>query len=511
MKSIRLVLAIMPFLFFYIAVISQSTQSKIKQYCQVNQVKLIDEYKEFLSIPNIAADSVNIRRNADFIMKMMRDRGIKAELLFGKSPAANPAVYGKITVKNAKHTIALYAHYDGQPVNPKQWSEGLEPFNPVFITAPLERGGKIINYNKGDAIDTSWRISGRSSADDKAGVMAILNAYDALVKNKVALANNIIFFFEGEEEEGSTHLGELFENNKEKLQSDLWIIIDGPRHVTGKKMISFGVRGDVNMDLTVYGPKRPLHSGNYGNWAPSPSMNLVQLLASMKDDKGNVVINGFYDDVVPLSASEKEAISKVPDIEETLKKELGIKQPDGERKPFLELLSLPTLNINGIQSGNVGSMASNQIPAKAEAVLDLRLVKGNDVARQMQKVTRHIESKGFHVLDHDPSDEERLQFAKLIKITHSTGYNAQRTPMDLPIAKGIIKAVQSTVAYPVILIPSSGGSLPLVVFEEKLNAKVISIPIVNYDNNQHAENENVQISYLWEGIETIAAVMMSAD
>ncbi|MBS1610977.1 MAG: M20/M25/M40 family metallo-hydrolase [Bacteroidetes bacterium] len=494
-------------LFLYIPLFSQITQQKVRQYTKTNQVKLIEEYTNFLSIPNIASDSANIRRNTDFIMKMMNDRGIKAELLFGRSAGANPAVFGKVTVKNAKQTIALYAHYDGQPVNPKQWSEGLQPFHPVFITAPLERGGKIIDYKKGDAIDPSWRISGRSAADDKAGVMTILNAYDALVKSKVALNNNILFFFEGEEEEGSTHLGEIFENNKEKLQSDLWIIIDGPRHVSGKKLVSFGVRGDVNMYLTLYGPKRPLHSGNYGNWAPSPAMNLVQLLAGMKDDKGNILINGFYDDVVPLSASEKEAIAKVPNIEETLKKELGIKEPDGEGKSFLELLSLPTLNINGISSGNVGSMASNQIPAKAEAVLDLRLVKGNDVERQIQKVVKYIESKGYHVLEHEPSDEERMQYAKLIKITHSSGYNSQRTPMDVPIAKNVVKAIQSTVDYPIVLIPSSGGSLPLVVFEEKLDAKVLSVPIANYDNNQHAENENIQISYLMEGIETIAAII----
>ena len=153
-------------------------------------------------------------------------------------------------------------------------------------------------------------------------------------------------------------------------------------------------------------------------------------------------------------------------------------------------------------------MASNQIPSKAEAVLDLRLVKGNDAERQMKKVIRHIESKGYHVIDHDPSDEERLQYAKLIKITYSSSYNAQRTPMDLPIAKMVIKAIQSTIDYPVVLIPSAGGSLRLVVFEEKLNAKVLNVPVVNYDNNQHAENENVQISYLWEGIETIAALMI---
>src|SRR3954467_13326497 len=191
----RIYFILIPLLFLYIVTDAQTTQSKIKQYYQENQVKLIAEYKDFLSIPNIAADTVNIRRNTEFILKMMKDRGIAAKLLFGKSPGANPAVFGKVMVKNAKHTLALYAHYDGQPVNAKQWSAGLEPFNPVFITAPLEQGGKIVNYTKGDPIDPLWRISGRSSADDKAGVMTILNAFDALMKSKIALNNNIIFLF----------------------------------------------------------------------------------------------------------------------------------------------------------------------------------------------------------------------------------------------------------------------------------------------------------------------------
>jgi len=183
-------------------------------------------------------------------------------------------------------------------------------------------------------------------------------------------------------------------------------------------------------------------------------------------------------------------------------------EPEGAGKSFLELLHLPTLNINGIQSANVGNLAANIIPVKAEAAIDLRLVLGNDVNRQIQKVVKYIESKGYKVLDRDPTDEERLQYPKLIKITRGEGYNAQRTPMDLPIAQQVIKAVQSTVDYPVISLPSAGGSLPLIVFEEKLGAKLITVPVVNYDNNQHAENENVLIRYLWEGIETMAALMI---
>ena len=337
--------------------------------------------------------------------------------------------------------------------------------------------------------------------------MTILNAYDALVKSKMTPGANLKFFFEGEEEVGSTHLGEIFAKHRDKLASDLWVIADGPRHISGKPIVQFGVRGDVNVSLTVYGPKRPLHSGNYGNWAPNPAMRLVKLLASMKDDNDHVLIKGFYDDVAPLTASEKQALAKIPNMEATLKQELGIAQPDGNGTPFVELLMQPTLNINGIQSANVGAMAGNIIPTKAEAVLDLRLVRGNDVTRQIGRLTDHIRAQGYQILDHEPTDAERQQYPKLIKISSGHGYNAQRTPMDLPIAQEVITAVQTTSPDPIVLSPSSGGSLPLYVFEKVLNANVVSVPVVNYDNNQHAENENVKVQYLWDGIEIMAAIM----
>ena len=261
------------------------------------------------------------------------------------------------------------------------------------------------------------------------------------------------------------------------------------------------------MRLTVYGPKRPLHSGNYGNWAPNPGLMLAQLLAGMKDDKGHVTIKGFYDDVVPLSETEKAAISKIPPVEDGLKKELDIAQPEGGNRSLIEAIMQPSLNINGMASGNVGSLAANVIPVKAEAVLDLRLVLGNDVDRQVLKVIDYVKSQSYYVTDKEPTDDERLKHEKIMMVTHDFGYNAQRTSMDLPIAQSVVKAIQATVDYPLVLTPSSGGSLPLFIFEKELGAKVITVPLVNYDNNQHAENENVKISFLWEGIETIAAIM----
>ncbi|WP_461107063.1 M20/M25/M40 family metallo-hydrolase [Spirosoma koreense] len=488
---------------------AQSALEGVRKYRKAQETPLIDEYRQFLAIPNVSTDTANIRKNAAFILQMMKQRGITATLLDGPTPGTNPVVYGEVKVPGATKTLVFYAHYDGQPVNPKQWTGGLQPFTPVFITAPIEQGGKLVTtYKSGDPIDPTWRLAGRGSADDKAGVMTILNAYDALVNSQHAPSATLKFFFEGEEEVGSTHLGEILTKHQDKLASDLWIIADGPRHVSGKPVVQFGVRGDVNMDLTVYGAKRPLHSGNYGNWAPNPAMRLAKLLSSMKDDNDRVLINGFYDDVAPLSAREKQALARMPDMEVALKKELGIAQPDGNGTPFVELLMRPTLNINGMQSANVGSLAGNIIPTKAEAVLDLRLVRGNDAARQVARVIEHIRAQGYQIIDHEPTDAERQQYPKLIKVIADPGYNAQRTPMDLPIAQEVIAAVQTTCAEPIVLSPSSGGSLPLYVFEKVLKAKVVSVPVVNYDNNQHAENENVLVRYLWEGIDIMAAIML---
>jgi acetylornithine deacetylase/succinyl-diaminopimelate desuccinylase-like protein len=500
--------------FFTLSVVLSFAQSnkKIQSFISssVNQHRWLTEYAEFLSIPNVFGDSVNIYRNAAKIQEMLEIRGVKTSLLNSGVPGSSPAVYGEVKVPGATTTIIFYAHYDGQPVNPKQWAEGLSPFIPVLFTDRIDKGGRKIPFPQtSESIEGNWRLYARGSSDDKAGVFAIIAAYESILKTASKPTVNIKFFFEGEEEAGSINLNSIFKRNLDLLKSDVWIICDGPRHTSGKKLVVFGVRGDVNVDLKVYGAKRPLHSGNYGNWAPNPAMRLAQLLASMKDENGMVTIKGFYDDVIPLSEKEKKALEVIPDVENTLKEDLLLINPDGNGKSFKELLTLPTLNINGFQSANVGEMASNIIPAEATAVLDLRMVAGNDVDKQIGKLTDHIKSKGYHIIDHEPTDEERKQYPLLAKVVKRKGaYNAQRTPMDLPIAQRAVQAVQATVDYPVIQVPSLGGSLPLFLFEQTLNTKPITIPIVNYDNNQHAENENLTLQYLWEGIETMSAVMM---
>jgi acetylornithine deacetylase/succinyl-diaminopimelate desuccinylase-like protein len=483
-------------------------ENKVRDYRRSHEHEILREFVSLLTIPNVASDRENIRKNAAFIVEMMKQRGLGSQLLEAKTPNVPPAVYGEWRTPGATRTIILYAHYDGQPTDPKQWT-GTLPWQPTMRSAALEAGGKILPLPNGsEPINSEWRLYARSASDDKAGVMAILTAFDALKANGIKPTSNIKFFFEGEEEAGSPHLGEIISLHKELLESDAWIICDGPVHQSGRKQAVFGVRGDTNVDVTVYGAKRPLHSGHYGNWAPNPATILVRLLASMKDDSGRVSVAGWYDDAEPLGEAERRAIAEAPQYDDELRTQLGLARTEGAGKSLLELISLPSLNINGMSSGDVGALARNVIPTTATAVLDLRLVKGNDYRRQVQRLVDHIRKQGFYVIDRDPNDAERQKYPLIAKVVHrSGGYNAERTRMDLPISLAVIDAVQSTSEQPIVKLPTSGGSLPLSIITENLRTVTVTVPIANYDNNQHAENENLRLQNLWDGIETFAALM----
>jgi acetylornithine deacetylase/succinyl-diaminopimelate desuccinylase-like protein len=279
-------------------------------------------------------------------------------------------------------------------------------------------------------------------------------------------------------------------------------------HQSGRKQVVYGVRGYMNVDVTVYGASRPLHSGHYGNWAPNPAFLLTRLLATMKDESGRVLIRGWYDDVTPLSPLEKRAIANLPPFDDSLRKELGFMLPEGGGKSLAELINLPSLNINGIVSAEAGPGARNVIPTEAMVTLDIRLVKGDDYRRQYQRLVDHIRKQGFTVLDRPPTATERTRFARIALVKQRGGaYNAERTAMDLPISRSVLAAVEAAFPGRTIALPTAGGSLPLSIISETLRTTTITVPIVNYDNNQHAENENVRVGNLWDGIETMAALM----
>ncbi|MFL6788710.1 MAG: M20/M25/M40 family metallo-hydrolase [Sphingomicrobium sp.] len=469
-----------------------------------DRAAMLSEYRELLAIPNVAVSIPDIRKNADFIIAMMAKRGLQPRLLEGDSADVPPAIYGEWKVPGARRTLVLYAHYDGQPVTPEDW-KSTQPFEPRLYSDRLDRGGKAIPWPQPDQpINPEWRVYGRATSDDKLGVMAIMSAVDALKAGGRRPLYNVKIFFEGEEEQGSPHLAALLGKHRETLKSDGWVIFDGPSRPSGVPQVSLGVRGDVNVDLTVYGPVRPLHSGHYGNWVPNPAMTLSQLLASMKDSTGRVTVAGWYDDVVPLTEAERQAIRAVPPADAQLKSELGLGWTEGSGMSLLDAIQQPSLNINGIRAADVGDRARNVIPTNATASLDLRLVKGNDFKRQVDKLVRHIQSQGFTVLDREPTIDERRRYRKIATVLVGAGYNAERTSLDEPLAKSVAASLKP---FGAAVLPSLGGSLPLYIFHDTLGAPTVTVSLANYDNNQHAEDENLRLGNLWRAIDVAAAIM----
>ncbi|HET9428593.1 MAG TPA: M20/M25/M40 family metallo-hydrolase [Allosphingosinicella sp.] len=470
-----------------LAVLATPAAADPGQWVDAHRDAILAEYLPLLAIPNDAANLDDIRRNADHIVAMMGRRGLSPRLLESPDRSAPPLIYGEWRVPGAERTFILYAHYDGQPVTPEDWSV-TPPFTPRLV-------------GEGDEA----RIYARSASDDKAGVMAILAAVDALRAEGRTPSFNLKIVFEGEEEAGSPNLAGLLRLHRETLSSDGWIIVDGPAHQSGPPQLALGVRGDVNLDVTIHGPLRPLHSGHYGNWAPNPAMMLAELLASMKDETGRVTIAGFYDDVVPLTDAERAAIAAIPAPDAQLKRELGLNWTEGGDATLTELLQQPSLNVNGIRSADVGRNARNVIPTTASATLDLRLVLGNSPQRQVERVIEHIRASGFTVLDREPNMAERQAHPKIATVVAGHGYPAERTRLDHPLALALTRALGDQDDR--IVIPTLGGSLPLYLIREELEAPSVVLGLWNHDNNQHAEDENVRLLNLFNGIAAIARVM----
>jgi acetylornithine deacetylase/succinyl-diaminopimelate desuccinylase-like protein len=466
-----------------------------------NEPAVLRELSGFLTIPNLATDSLSIRRNADTLVAMLARRGIAARKL--EAPGSPPAVYGELRVPGATRTIVMYAHYDGQPVDPARWAT--PPWTPTLRDAPLERNGRVIPLpDRGGVLNDDARLYARSASDDKAPIIAMLTAIDALRAARTPLSVNVKFFFEGEEEAGSDHLEAMLRRHAGLLASDGWIFGDGPVHQSRRPQVVFGVRGVMGAELTAYGPARALHSGHYGNWAPNPSMLLAHLLASMRDLEGRITIAGFPDDVRAPGATERAAIASAPPVDTLLRRELALGDVEGDGAPLLERILAPALNVRGLDGGPVGSRAANVIPTQATASLDFRLVPDQTPSRVRELVEAHVRGQGYHVVHEEPTLDERTRHARVARIQWEQGYPGFRTDMDAPLSRAVMGVMNAATNGQVVAVPMLGGSLPMYLFAEILHAPLVIVPIVNHDNNQHAANENLRIGNLRDGIEIYA-------
>ncbi|MDX1632717.1 MAG: M20/M25/M40 family metallo-hydrolase [Thermoanaerobaculia bacterium] len=476
-----------------------------RQHRDGNGHRILTTYAELLRLPNVASDREGIRRNVEFIRSELEDRGVKVAVW--EVAGSSPLIYGELDApeSESRRTLGIYAHYDGQPVVPERWSTP-GPWKPTLYTAALESGGEPRPFPTADEeIDSEWRIYARSSGDDKAPIMAILAALDALESAGIPRTADLRFLFDGEEEIGSPHLEELMRTHTEQLSGiDGWLICDGPVHQSRRPQLVFGVRGYTGLDLTVYGATRYLHSGHYGNWAPNPALELAHLLAELKDPEGRVKVGGFYESTRAPGPAERRALDALPEVDSDLRRELGLSRTEGDGGSLAERLLLPSLNIRGMESGKVGDAARNVIPPTATASLDIRLVKGNDPARMLDRVEDHLRRQGYRILRDEPTLAQRLEHPKLVRVDRREGYPAARTPMDTPFSGWVVKVTRSAVEDPLVLLPTLGGSLPLYLFDRILGQPLVVVPIANHDDNQHAPDENLRLANLWYGIDLMA-------
>jgi acetylornithine deacetylase/succinyl-diaminopimelate desuccinylase-like protein len=474
-------------------------RDKVRAYRAAHEKQIVGELADLLSLPNVATKVADIERNADRLTTMLEKRGFTVKRL-SAGPGTPPAVFGDLKVPGAKRTIMFYAHYDGQPVDQKGWVS--DPFKPVLRTGPLGPNTKEVDLATAPAtLDPEWRIYARSASDDKSPIIAILTALDALKASGIKPSVNLKLFLEGEEEQGSEHLTRILQGNETLLAADAWILCDGPVHPTRKQQIYYGARGVAGMELTVYGPIRPLHSGHYGNWAPNPAVTLAHLVASLRDEEGKILIPGFYDDVRPLNDAEKKAIAAMPPVEEGLKDELAIGRTEGKGARLQDRLMDPALNVRGIRSAEVGPEAANAVPTQAQVSIDFRLVPDQTPEKVKERVEAFLRSKGWTLVTEEPDREARRANPKLARIYWSLDYPAARTDMSLPASRAVAKVVEEAVGGPVIQVPMLGGSVPMYLFTDTLKSPIIGVPMVNHDNNQHGINENLRLQNLWDGIE----------
>jgi acetylornithine deacetylase/succinyl-diaminopimelate desuccinylase-like protein len=381
-----------------------------------------------------------------------------------------PMVLGRRMDAPGKPTVLLYGHYDVQPPDPLEaWVS--PPFEPTI------RDG---------------RLYARGVGDNKGQHGAQLFAIESLLACHGELPCNVIVLLEGEEEVGSPHIDGFVRQHKDLLEADLVIISDGPVDVSGRSTLEFGVRGIVSFELRARGANQDLHSGNWGGVAPNPLWTLVHLLSSMKNERGEITIEGLYDNVEPPTDLEHAALAALPIDVVEVKRDLELEHLDAPReRPFFERLALwPTLTINGLHGGYGGPGSKTVLPHEAVAKCDIRLVEAQSVEEIFAKVEAHVKR-------HAPE----------VEFIRQGGMDPSKTPLDSPYAEPLRQAITAVQGEEPLIFPAMGGSLPSYVFTKTLGLHTFMVPYANADESNHAPNENMEVERIIKGIKTGAAML----
>lgn len=488
---------------FVSTISAQSVNDIDKQIYQL-MPSTLDLHREFVSLPNDAQFKEDMLPNAEWMQVQFSKRGFEVALL--ESPTKIPLVFATKTVSQSLPTVLVYLHYDGQPVDASQWNQD-EPFKPVLKKSVYDA---TVSYEQAKReLDPDLRIYARAAADDKGPIIMMLGALDLMEERNEKLAFNLKILFDGEEEKGSEGLKQTLDAYAEQYKADHIIIMDGPAHPSNEPTITFGCRGIASATLTVYGAVASQHSGHYGNYAPNPAFRLSSLMSSMKDDNGKVIIDGYYEGI-EITEVLKKQLAEVPDNTASINAQLGIAEADQVGKNYQESLQYPSLNIRGMSSAWTGSQKRTIVPDKAVAELDLRLVVESDGDRLLGLVKSHIEEQGYVVIDREPTSEERLAYPKIATFVGAKSVNAFRTPFESETGIWLTSAIETTFGKKPIRIRTMGGTVPVVLLIEKLQAPAVILPLVNMDNNQHSPNENLRLGNMMTGIKACFGMLTTA-
>ena len=477
-------------------------RASVRAWREAHERAIVTQFVTLLSLPNVATSVADVDKNAAYIEDELKARGLETQLLRA-APGTPASVFGQRKVPGAARTVIFYAHYDGQPVGQKDWISN--PFEPSMRTALPE--ARPIDWQGSGALDPNWRLFARSAGDDKVSIQAMLSALDALKAAHLKPTVNIKLLYEGEEEQGSPHFAALVAGNLELLRGDLLIMGDGPMHQSGRQMVNFGNRGITSLALTVYGATRPLHDGHYGSWAPSPAVMMAHLIASLRDEDGRILIPHFYDDVAPVSPQDQSALAAMPPVEAELKRALGLTQTVGPARLANGYLE-PTLNVRAIHVGDAGPAAANAIATHADASLDFRLAPGETPGHTRELLEAYLTQQGWFIVRDEPDLPTRLSHPKILRIVWDEGGAiATKTALDLPASQAVVASIGRTVGYRPIELPIVGASSGMADIVNQLRVPMAGVSIANYDDNQHAQNENLRLGNLWDGIEVYAGLL----
>jgi acetylornithine deacetylase/succinyl-diaminopimelate desuccinylase-like protein len=441
----------------------------LKTYIEENKQRFLDELFGLIRIPSISSQSEHkedMLKAAEYWKKLILEAGAdKAEIM---PTEGNPVVFGEKIIDPSAPTVLVYAHYDVMPVDPLDlWDS--PPFEPEI------RDGKIY---------------ARGADDDKGQAFMHAKAFEYLVKTD-QLPCNVKFMIEGEEEIGSPNLGKWCEENKELVKSDIILVSDTGMIAEDIPSITTGLRGLAYWQVEVTGPNRDLHSGIFGGAVANPVNILSKMIAQMINDKGQITIPGFYDDVLVVSDEERAMLGKAPFDVEEYKKALDVEELAGEEGySTMERTGIrPSFDICGIWGGYTGEGAKTVLPSKAFAKISTRLVPNQDHEKIADLFKNHFESIA-------PNSVK-------VEVTSLHGGQGYVCPIDLPAYKAAEKAYEEVYGKTPVPV-RSGGSIPIIsTFEEILETKSVLMGFGLESDAIHSPNENYPLVQLFNGINTI--------